>query len=233
MVQILPSCLYACGAETENSVGLASQGLLSMKNIDGLPTSDISDEELISRIKGHDKIAYNIIVERYLSKLWRLGVSVFHNDTEAEDAVQDVLLSLWQNRENLKSEKESGAKFSTWIYRVMLNRCIDIKRRRKPQTGTEILDDVAADNGLTAEALLVDTQNSSQLLAYLMEIPEKQRLAIILFYYEELSVKEISDRLSINEPAVRSLLMRGRRTLKERFENESTSYDIRGIQELP
>lgn len=158
-------------------------------------------------------------------------MSVFHNESEAEDAVQDVLLSIWKNRENLKSESEGGAKFSTWLYRVMLNRCIDIKRKRKPQTGTEIIDEVTCDDTPSAESLLVETQNSSQLLTHIMEIPEKQRLAILLFYYEELSIKEISDKLSMNEPAVRSLLKRGRKTLKERFENESHEYDTREFQE--
>ncbi len=197
------------------------------------PNSDVLDEELLAQIKLGNKSAYNLIVERYLTKLWRLGMSVFHNESEAEDAVQDVFLALWQNRDTLKSEEDGGAKFSTWIYRVMLNRCIDIKRKRKPQTGTEVIDQVTNDGSQSAESAMVETQSNGHLLAYLMGIPEKQRLAILLFYYDELSIKEISDKLKINEPAVRSLLKRGRRTLKERFENESTTYDSGAFQIRP
>lgn len=197
------------------------------------PSSDVSDEELLVHVKLGNKSAYNLIVERYLTKLWRLGMSVFHNESEAEDAVQDVFLSLWQNRDTLKSEQDGGAKFSTWIYRVMLNRCIDIKRKRKPQTGTEVLEQVTDDGNQSAESVMVETESNGHLLAHLMGIPEKQRLAILLFYYDELSIKEISDKLSMNEPAVRSLLKRGRRTLKERFENESTTHDSGAIPVLP
>jgi RNA polymerase sigma-70 factor (ECF subfamily) len=233
VAQNLPSIHHACGAKTlKMTNGFVPQGI-NMENNCVTSIIAISDEDLIEKIKCGDKPAYKMIVERYLTKLWRLGMSVLRNETDAEDAVQDVLLSIWQNKETLKSEKEGGAKFSTWIYRVMLNRCIDIKRRKKPQTGTEIIDEVTCDNNPSAESLLVDTQNSANLLSHLMEIPEKQRLAIILFYFEELSVKEISDKLSTTEQAVRALLKRGRSTLKERFENESPDDDIRNIQGSP
>jgi len=218
-------------SETNNKDSLPHEELMSMKNNCNADTHLMKDEELLIRIKNADKIAYNIIVERYLTKLWRLGMSIFHNASEAEDAVQDVLLSVWQNRANWKDESEGGAKFSTWIYRVMLNRCIDIKRKRKPSSGVDIIDDVTSDKRPDAENILVKSQNSTQLLAHLMQIPEKQRLALLLFYYDELSIKEISDKLSLNEPAIRSLLKRGRTSLKERFENESITSNLGELQE--
>jgi len=191
----------------------------------------LTDEELLEHIRLGHKLAYNVIVERYLAKLWRLGMSVFHNESEAEDAVQDVFLSLWQNRERWKNAEQAGAKFSTWIYRVMLNRCIDIKRKRKPQVGSEVIDDFICDTAQNAESLLAETQKSVALLSHLMGLPEKQRMALVLFYYEELSVRDISDKLNTTEQAVRSLLKRGRNSLRERFENES-DFKTGEFQEL-
>lgn len=189
----------------------------------------MSDEDLVGLIIKGDKQAYQILVQRYLNKIWRLSMSILKDEQEAEDAVQDVFLTLWKS---LKTWDPQGkAKFSTWIYRVSFNKCIDIKRKHKPSTGAEDNDIVSKDQTQYQE--LLQKQLSEKLTSILKHLPDSQRSALLLFYYEELSVKEISVKLDRSEQSIRSLLKRGRATLKEKMQYDQAfqSWDISGFSE--
>ena len=179
--------------------------------------NELSDEELVHAIKKGDKKAYQILVKRYLTKIWRLGMSILHNEQEAEDAVQEVFLSLWQSLE--KWDPDGEAKFSTWIYRVAFNKCIDIKRARKPTVSEENAPEKSTETDGYDHTL--QNELSDKLTALMAQLPENQRLAMLLYYYEELSVNEISAKLDTTEQSVRSLLKRGRKTLKDKIINRS------------
>ena len=185
-----------------------------------------SDEELIEAIRAGDKHAYQILVKRYLGKIWRLAVSILHNEAEAEDAVQDVFLSLWQSIG--KWDPAGQARFSTWIYRVSFNKCIDIKRARKPT----VSDDQAPEKATEENAYdhMLQNEISDKISVLLSELPETQRMAMLLYYYEELSVDEISAKLETSEQSVRSLLKRGRKALKEKIQYDPAfqSWDFPG-----
>lgn len=171
-----------------------------------------TDDELLLLIAANDRAAYRALVERYIGKLWRLGISVLANETEAEDAVQDVLLTVWTNRHKWQP---GAAKFSTWIYRVMLNRCIDIKRSRRLTVGTEEIEETMPSDAIpAADQILVAQEDRNQLSELIEKLPEQQRLALLLFYYEELDIRQIANRLDTSEQAARSLLKRGRMALK-------------------
>ena len=171
------------------------------------------DDTLLALIKEHNQAAYRILVDRYLGKLWRLGVNVLGNESEAEEVVQEALLTVWKNRKNWG---EGKAKFSTWVYRITLNRCIDLKRKRRPTTDTQSIEQtVACDAIPAADHSLILNEQSKELLDKVELLPENQKNALILFYYEELSIKEISMRLSTTEQGARSLLKRGRKNLRE------------------
>lgn len=193
-------------------------------------TDEITDDDLLARLKSDDREAYRMLVDRYIGKLWRLSVSVLYNESEAEDVVQETFFTVWQRR----AEWEAGTtKFSTWIYRVTLNRCIDIKRRQRPKVGTEIIEETLASDAIPpADEMLVHREDNLRLMEMLSVLPPSQKEALVLYYYEELNVKEISVKLSTTEEGVRSLLKRGRKTLKELIENDS-QYEHRGIQGSP
>ena len=177
-----------------------------------------SDDELLLLVAASDRSAYRDLVERYIGKLWRLGISVLANETEAEDAVQDVLLTVWVNRQKWQP---GTAKFSTWLYRVMLNRCIDIKRSRRATTGTEEIEETMPSEATpAADQLIVAQEDRHQLTDLIGRLPEQQRLALLLFYYEELDVVQIAERLDTTEQGARSLLKRGRKALKRMLVEE-------------
>lgn len=172
------------------------------------------DKALISAIIGGDQRAYQALVKRYLPKLWRLAMSMLHNEQEAEDAVQEVFLSLWQSID--KWDVDGKAQFSTWIYRVTFNKCIDLKRARKPNVAEEDAPEKAVDPD--AYNALLQAEIADKMSALLSKLPENQRAVMQMYYYEELSVNEISAKLSATEQSVRSLLKRGRKNLKDKIQ---------------
>lgn len=181
------------------------------------------DDVLLALIKEDSQAAYRILVDRYLGKLWRLGVNVLGNEAEAEEVVQESLLTVWKNRHKWE---EGSAKFSTWVYRITLNRCIDLKRRRRPTTDTQAIEQVLpCEANPAADHSMIQDEQNKKLLGIMESLPENQKNALILYYYEEIGIKEISDRLSTTEQGARSLLKRGKKNLRELIgEDNSTEY---------
>lgn len=176
------------------------------------------DTVLLALIKDDNQAAYRILVDRYLGKLWRLGVNVLGNESEAEEVVQEALLTVWKNRKNWE---DGSAKFSTWVYRITLNRCIDLKRKRRPTTDTESIElTVACEAHPGADNSMIRDEQNQKILGLMDSLPENQKNALILFYYEEMDIKEISVRLSTTEQGARSLLKRGRKNLKDLMGDE-------------
>ncbi len=173
-----------------------------------------SDEALLILVKAGDRRAYNLIVQRYLSKIWRLAVSILKNEQDADDAVQDVFLKLWQSREMW--DPNGTASFSTWIYKMALNKCIDIRRAkiRKAETSQDLAPELTAKED--AYKAMFRKELSESLVGLLKKLPDTQKRVIFLHYFREMTVFEISEHIGASEQSVRSLLKRGRKTLREK-----------------
>lgn len=191
----------------------------------------LSDEELVSSIKAGDRQSYPLLVKRFLPKIWRLSLSILHNEQEAEDATQEIFLSLWQNIE--KWDPQGTAKFSTWIYRVSFNKCIDIKRARKNTVSEDSLPEKSTSSDAYDDML--QTEVSKKMIELLSELPKAQQAVMRLFYYEELSVEEITQKLKTTDQSVRSLLKRGRKSIKEKmkFDPDLNSWEFPDVPEKP
>ncbi len=135
----------------------------------------------------------------------------------AEDATQETFLRLWRNAAKWKPR---GAKFETWLYRVAMNYCLDQLRKSKREAPEE-----AAPGGLDGRADSADRQDQKLFLSEqrfaideaLGQLPERQRLAITLCHYQELSNIEAAEVMKISVDALESLLARGRRSLREKL----------------
>lgn len=197
------------------------------KEFQGTPAhfDDLDDQSLISLAKSGNKAAYRSLTQRYKQKIWRLAISILKDEQEAEDATQEVFLSLWQSLS--KWEENGKAKFSTWLYRVSFNKCIDIKRSKKEITS----DDNTPEKAMNADAHdnVLRGQVAEKIAGLMKALPEAQRIAILLYYYEELSVNEISSHMDTSEQGVRSLLKRGKKTLRDKiqFEPALKSWDFK------
>lgn len=168
------------------------------------------DSWLMSRIAGADADAYATLVDRHIDRFLAVATRVLGNGAEAEDIVQEAFLRVWTKAGEWAPK---GAKFTTWFYRVVLNLCIDHKRRKRPDPLPDGFD--VADGAVGVERQMMATEKSAQVARALDALPDRQKEALILCYYEGLSNAEAADILSVGVKALESLLVRGRRQLAQ------------------
>jgi RNA polymerase sigma-70 factor (ECF subfamily) len=183
------------------------------------PADDALDHELMAAVARRDGSAFSRLVERHYG--WALGFTdrMLGTRSEAEDTVQTAFLRVWQGAARWQPE----ARFSTWLYRVLHNLCMDQFRARRAAASEpfegELVERVA-DPAAGSEDRVAGRQRASRIRAALAALPARQRAAIVLCYYEELSQAEACALLGVSEGALESLLSRGRATLRKRLRDD-------------
>lgn len=170
------------------------------------------DETLLERIARGDTSAVSVLVSRKLPRLLSLARRMLGDPIEAEDVAQETLVRTWKQARDWVPGK---ARIDTWMHRVALNLCYDRLRRRRDQVSTDDVEivDPAAGPG----AALEKAQNAALLQNALKALPERQRIAITLCYYQELSNIEAAALMEVSVEALESLLSRARRSLRARL----------------
>jgi RNA polymerase sigma factor (sigma-70 family) len=176
-----------------------------------LQTEEIPDEILIKRILTGEKRLFELIVRRYNQRLFRIGMSVLNNDTEAEDAMQTTYINSYEHLDKF----ESRSSFSTWITRIMINECLAQKKKRQRFKTAMDQQPVNTMSMAAPDHLLANKELSSLLENAIGQLPEKYRLVFILREIEELSIKETSEVLNIEAPNVKVRLNRAKTMVKE------------------
>lgn len=171
-----------------------------------------SDESLVARIGEGDHQAFAQIVQRHSGLFYAAAYRMCANAEEAEEIVQDAFLKLWDKPQNYNPDK--GAKFTTWFYRVVTNLAIDAQRRKKPQAGPDVLD-FMADQAPLADEALDEQDRQSALEQAIQNLPERQKAALNLCFYEGLSNKDAAEILEVSVKGLESLLMRAKASLKD------------------
>ncbi len=181
------------------------------------------DEELVSRVAQGDPAAVQALVARKLPRMLALGRRMLGDAIEAEDVAQDVFLRVWKQA---PAWKPGAARFDTWMHRVALNLCYDRLRRRREDPVAEVPDrpdpDESPERGLQAAQLGV------QVDAALQKLPDRQREAIVLCHYQELSNIEAARLMEVSVEALESLLSRGRRALRTYLADLRPAHSARG-----
>lgn len=201
----------------------------------GLVTEAESDELLCERLREGDHRAFHALMARHSAMVSRLAMNILSDRGEAEDVVQEVFVSLWRNRGVVILR---NAKFSTWLYRVSINKAIDKRRSRRatPQPMETIIaacDAISADESSCDQERAVDDAESARALKLeIARLPGNQATALRGFYFEGRDVASIAAGMGCSEQAVRSLLKRGKQTLRERLTRQAktTDHDGFGIQ---
>jgi len=178
-----------------------------------------SDDALMRRAGNGDKAAFAILVRRHLARVTALAQRVVGNRSDAEEIVQEAFLRCWQKAPDWRAANDRAAEvlggraqFSTWLYRVLVNLCLD--RRRRPQPlGIEAAEEVA-DSAMGGFEETAHGETSRRVQAALAELPERQRAALALCYFEGLGNIEAAAVLQVSVGALESLLVRGRRALR-------------------
>lgn len=166
-----------------------------------------SDESLVARIGKGDHQAFAHIVQRHSGLFYSAAYRMCGNAEEAEEIVQDAFLKLWDRPDAYRPDK--GAKFTTWFYRVVTNLAIDAQRRKKPQAGADALD-FMADQTPLADEVLDECDRQAALEGAIQNLPERQKAALNLCFYEGLSNKDAAEVLEVSVKGLESLLMRAK-----------------------
>jgi len=185
----------------------------------------LSDEDLMVKIGRGDERAFAALLRRHQGRVLNLIHRTIGDRVQAEDLAQEVFLRVWR----AARDYEPKAKFTTWVYRIAVNLCLDTRKsaRRGPavlrQEGDSDRQDESTEtacgsgNGRSPEELLLAAEESRRIFAALDSLPAKQRLAVVLRKFDGLSYEAIARILRCSVPAVESLLVRARRTLREKL----------------
>ena len=176
----------------------------------------------IKQVLKGDQSAYADIVSLYQQSLYHVCYRMLGNKEEAEDAAQEAFIKAYIHLHTYDQKR----KFSTWLYRIATNLCIDRIRKKKPDyyldaevPGTEGLDmysQLASDERLPEEEL--ERMELQERIQYeISQLPDKYRSVIILKYIEELPLQEISDILGIPLGTVKTRVHRGREALRKQL----------------
>jgi len=178
----------------------------------GAVDETLSDEELLARIADEDRHAFTMLMRRHGRMVRGLALSFSGRSADADDITQDVFIMLWRRPE---AWRPGNAAFSTWLYRVVVNRCRDQARRQRVRswfTFAEVADPV--DDAPSALEALGGRERLVEVRRMIGTLPEKQRLALLLAVQGERSNAEIASILEVTEGAAEQLLVRARRRLR-------------------
>jgi RNA polymerase sigma-70 factor (ECF subfamily) len=178
------------------------------------------DASLMVAFQGGDESAFETLVDRHRERVFRLACRYLRDENAADDLAQETFLRVYRSKHTWRPE----AKFSTWLYRVTANACLNELRARRARRGVE----ATAPGGAGGDALpegpdpkAVDPGASAlkgELAMVVREavdrLPEDQRTAVLLSKYEGLSYRDLAEAMDRSVPAVKSLLVRARENLR-------------------
>lgn len=170
-----------------------------------------TDEGLMAHIQKGDHQAFAVLARRHTDRFYGLAWRLLGNDAEADDVVQDAFLKLWSQPALFRID--AGVKFTTWFYRVVSNMALDKLRGRKRWAGPEILEGMT-DKGKPSDQAYEEKEMQRLMAQSIAALPERQKLALTLCFYEGLSVADAAQVIGVGEKAVESLLMRAKSGLR-------------------
>lgn len=179
------------------------------------PQDDDADWSLMAAVGQGDESAYVALVERHLRWSLRFVERILGSRADAEDVAQAAFLRVWQGA----AAWRPSAKFSTWFYRVLYNLCMDhFRAQARAAIDGDAPGEDMMDGHPSQEERLAQAQRANQVKAALAGLPERQRTALVLCYYEEMGQAESAALMGISEGALESLLSRGRAAMKKNLQ---------------
>ncbi len=189
-----------------------------------MPPNLDPDAALMLRVKEGDMAAFTELVEKYKQPVMNLIYRTIHDATEAEDLAQNVFVQVFKSAPRYKST----AKFSTWLFTIARNLCLNEIRRRTrhpaesldtphPEQEDQPLHQFEDKKTTSPPESMLQGELARKIEEALADLPENQRSAVLLCRQEDLSYEEIAEILGCTVSATKSLIHRGREALKERL----------------
>jgi RNA polymerase sigma factor (sigma-70 family) len=179
---------------------------------------DDSDDALMARVALRDASALRILSDRHAALPWRIACRMLNDRAEAEDVAQEALLRLWQLGDNWRP---GGPGVAAWLTRVATNLCLDRLRRRRFASDAEAPE--RADTAPLADVEIEGDQVRAAVVHCIETLPERQRAAIVLTYYEDRANQSVADALAMQIKAFESLLFRARAALRGCIERKGVA----------
>lgn len=186
----------------------------------GVDHADAEDVRLMQLVSGGDMVAFEQLVERHQALVAGTVGRMLGSNADVEDVAQQVFVRVWKSAKRY----EPRAKFTTWLLKITRNLVFNEMRRRKRHALTPLQMETDGEEmqlkderGQTPDASLLEGELQRAIESAIGELPETQRMAVVLRRYDELSYEDIANVLDQSVPAVKSLLFRARTELRERL----------------
>jgi RNA polymerase sigma-70 factor (ECF subfamily) len=201
-----------------------------------MSTNSDPDAELMLRVKRGDTDAFTELVEKYKQPVMNLIYRILRDATEAEDLAQNVFVQVFKSAHRY----EVSAKFSTWLFTIARNLCLN-EIRRRTRHPADSLEATFGDNddqparqfedfkAFSAPDSVLQGELEEKVEQAMAELPENQRTALLLCRQDEMSYEEIAKVVGCSLSATKSLIHRGRETLKQKLKPYLRTGDWRGV----
>lgn len=175
----------------------------------------MSESELVKKAQGGDADAFSQLIETYDKRIYAIAFKFMRNDHDAQDAAQEAVLKMYLNI----SKFSFKSAFSTWLYRVTANTCLDLLRRRKTFDDIDIATNYAVSTEGEPLKETLNNELGDVIRAAIYQLPEKYIPVIILKDVDGKKYEEIAEILGITVGTVKSRLSRGRGKLRDMLLN--------------
>ena len=172
----------------------------------------LSDQHYINQIIRGDTNVFSVLVDRYKGMIFTLALKMIKNREEAEEVSQDTFIKVYNSLNKFKGD----SKFSTWIYKIAYNTCLDRLKKSKKEENNISIDEFSAhliktmDNALSA---LEEKERKQTIQNCLNLLPSEENFLLTLFYFDDQNLEEIGKIMSINANNVKVKLFRSRQKL--------------------
>ena len=182
------------------------------------------DLELVNRAQKGDSVAFEQLVMKYDRHVLNIAYGYRNNQDDADDIYQEVFLRVYKGLKNFQSR----SKFSTWLYRITVNVCIEFKRKEKVREhdslDKEIGDDentfsyaATIESGISTDHETLSNETNSIIKTEVEKLPQQLRMAFTLKYYQGLKIKEISNMMNCTDGTIKSYLFTASRKLRTKL----------------
>lgn len=184
------------------------------------------DEELLAQVLDGDTDAFRELVVRHQPLIYTLCLKMLGDREEAQDAAQEAFLQAYRSLPDYQGE----ARFRSWLYKIAANKCIDIRRKKARRAAiapmTPLQEDLPTrSDDPTPEERLLASERIRELQALVDSLPEKYRDVVILYHYNRLSYREISEILGIEAKSVETRMSRAKKMLRDLLRKEEPEHD--------
>ncbi len=177
---------------------------------DEVGAGELDDNELLERIAAGDRRAFRLLMVRHGRPMLALAQRMTGNAADADEIAQDAFMKVWLNASRWR--RDGGAKFSSWLYRVVLNASLD-RCRRKPMASLEDVDD-PQDSAPGSFDHVSSGQRHRMIVEAMDQLPDRQKVAMSLYYFGEMTAPSAARSLNISVSAFEALLIRGKQSLR-------------------